>query len=339
MKFFVLLALACAAPVLALAEERPQFVWQGEVDGIAILHLRGNRLDVQIPEGAPVARQEFRFSHTVPETRQNARLSVIEGRGFVHILEQPRLDNQYTLTVQIEDRQEGRSFYSIALYWDASNRFFENSGKRERTDNVTWTGRVDEEAVVSCQAKSCVSSAGRGAPVAAEHFKFSRPLPNRAVVVTLEEPEGRGDIRLVEQPNERNHYTARVSIRDPQGGAAEYSFTLVWNRANGKQPELVIPLERGLIWSGTVEGRVRIIVRGGASVSQLMEGRPVGSERSEFLRPLPARSDLHPVAKKLRGRGRVEIVEFPSEKNNYQLVFEINDSEPGGDEYEIELDW
>ncbi|MBZ5609919.1 MAG: hypothetical protein LAP38_16790 [Acidobacteriia bacterium] len=322
----------------AFAQDRPQFVWQGEVDGAAILYLRGNRLDVQVKDGTPVARQQFHFYDALTGKRQDARLRVLEGRGYVHVVDQPRIENQYTLAVAIEDRQPGSSFYSIALYWDASSRFFEGSRSQGRMDQVTWSGRVDEEAVVSCRAKTCVSSAARGEPVAAEHFKFSRPLPDRAVDVRLENSEGRGQIRLVEQPSEANHYTARVSIRDPQSGTGEYSFTLRWGRESGKEPEPVLT-GPGLMWSGLVEGRVRVTVRGGASVSQVMQGLPIENERAELLRPLPARSDLHPVAKKLQGRGRVEIIEVPSEQNNYQLVFEIDDPEPGAFRYEIELDW
>jgi hypothetical protein len=54
---------------------------------------------------------------------------------------------------------------------------------------------------------------------------------------------------------------------------------------------------------------------------------------------LPTRSDFAPTIQKLRGRGQVAIVESPSEKNNYRLVFEISDPQPGADDYEIELDW
>jgi len=54
--------------------------------------------------------------------------------------------------------------------------------------------------------------AQHGAPVADEHFKFSKPLPDRDTEVRLEGQDGRGEIRLIEQPRERNHYTARVSI-------------------------------------------------------------------------------------------------------------------------------
>jgi hypothetical protein len=71
----------------------------------------------------------------------------------------------------------------------------------------------------------------------------------------------------------------------------------------------------------------------------VLDGAPVAGEHAEIFRPLPARSDMTPAIRKLRGRGQVAIVESPSEKNNYQLVFEINDPELGADDYEVELDW
>jgi len=35
----------------------------------------------------------------------------------------------------------------------------------------------------------------------------------------------------------------------------------------------------------------------------------------------------------------LRIVEHPSDKNNYRLVFEIHNPEGGADNYEIEVDW
>lgn len=335
MRFLVSLLLLLGT---ALGQDRPQFVWQGQVDGVAILYLRGNRLDAQVKEGAPVAQQQFHFYQALPEIKQDARLRVMEGRGYVHIIDQPRIDNQFTLAVSIEDRQAGSAFYSIALYWDTTDRAFERSRGEGRTEAIAWSGRVDQEALVSCQRKTCSSSATTGAPVAAEHFKFTRPLPERPVEVTLAETEGRGEIRLVEQPSERNHYTTRVAIHDPQGGSSEYSFKLVWNRPTGNEPP-PIPAGSGLIWSGSVIGHVRIMVKAGAAVSQGLDGGRVSNQRADFMQPLPARSDLQPAVKMLRGRGRVEIVEMPSQQNNYQLIFEIHDPGPGADNYEVELDW
>jgi hypothetical protein len=334
-KFFTFLLF----PWMLCAQDRPQFIWQGDVDGIDVLYLRDNVVNVKIQEGAPVANQVFKFYDRLPQTRQDLRLEVRQGRGYVHIVDQPRLENGYTAAISIEDRQAGTGFYSIALYWDASNRFFEGAHSPGRSDQLVWTGKVDDEALISCRGKMCESKATQGAPVTDESFKFSKPLPNKDVEVSLEGALGRGQIRLVEQPRQSNNYTARVSIRDPQSGSAEYSFTLSWGRPTGKQLPQIIAAERGLVWRGAVEGRVRVALQSGSAFSEVLQGKPIKGEHVEFIRPIPSRSDLQPIVKKLGGRGRVEIVEFPSQTNHYRLVFEITDSGEGADNYEIEVDW
>jgi len=164
-------------------------------------------------------------------------------------------------------------------------------------------------------------------------------MPEHDIEVRLENSDGRGEIRLIEQPSRRNDYTARVAIRDPIEGSSDYSFTLVWNRTSSKEAPAPEPSGRGLVWSGTVEGRVRVTVQGGASFSEAVEGAPVSGERSEMIRPIPKREGVTASIRKLRGRGRVTIVEQPSEKNNYRVVFEIDDPMPGADSYEVELNW
>lgn len=321
------------------AQDKPQAVWQGQVDGVAVLYLRGNRLNVKITDGGPIEQQQFHFYHPLPETQQEVRLRVIEARGYVHILDQPRIENQCTLAVEIEDRQAGSSHYSIALYWDATPALFETARGSAHTETIAWTGRVDEDALVTCREKTCTSTMTRGAPVASERFKMTRPLPDRAVEVTLSEKSGRGDIRLIEQPSERNQYSARVQIRDAEPGPSEYSFKLTWERPNGKAAPPPVPAGRGLTWSGSVTGRVRVMVQGGAAFSEPVDGGAVSNQRADFLRPLPARSDLVPIIHVLSGRGTVQAVETPSRANNYQFVFEIADPGPGAGAYEIELDW
>ena len=88
-----------------------------------------------------------------------------------------------------------------------------------------------------------------------------------------------------------------------------------------------------------MDGRVRVTVQGGASFSEVLKGARIGGEHGEVFRPLPARADLRPAIQKLHGSGRVSIVEPPSERNNYRLVFEIDNSGAAADSYEIELDW
>src|SRR5258708_3424755 len=329
------LALGFASALPAQHERKPQMIWQGEVDGTAFLYIRGKRLQVETKSGPPVARQRYRVYDPLPDTRQDVRLDVSEGRGYVHIAEQPRADNRYTLAVAIEDRQTGSSFYSIALYWNAGDLYDHTPGGR--ADRITWSGRVDEEVIVSCRGSHCASETVSGAPVMHERVKIPHPLPDRDVKGTLENVDGRGEVRLIEQPAESNGYTARVRIRDPQGGAGDYSFALTWARPGRLDPQPAA--QTGLVWSGRVEGTIRVTVRGGAAFSQVVNGRPVVEENARFDRPLPARSDLSPSVKKRQGRGNVDIIEVPSKGNGYQLVFEVRDSGNGSDFYEVEVTW
>jgi hypothetical protein len=338
----IVCALCGTCAPIAEGATGPQFIWQGQVDGIAVLHLHGKVLAVQIQQGDPVERQQYHFSDALPDTGQKVRVEVLQGRGFVHVSDQPSIENHYTLAVTIEDRQAGSAFYSIALYWDTSNNVYDRSAAK--TERLTWSGRVEHGAVINCQKKTCVSTwengAEHGAPVADEHFRFTKPLPDRDTEVRLEALEGRGEVRLIDQPSERNHYTARVSIRDPGTGAADYAFTLIWDRTSSKEAGPIPKMTgRGFRWTGRVDGRVLVTIQGGASFSETQEGAPIVGEHAEMLRPLPTRSDVAPTIQKIRGRGQVAIVESPSEKNNYRLAFEISDPQPGADDYEIELNW
>jgi hypothetical protein len=339
MRFLLLLALC---PLL-LAQEQPQLVWEGQVDGASLLRVRGNRIDLEERQGLPVQRQRFRFFERLPDSRLSVRLAVVEGRGEVRILEQPRLENNYTLAVLIDDRQGGSSFYSLAFYWESRGGFFPPSPRgttssSDRMESLTWSGRVDDEAVVSCRREECVVEAARGAGVTRDRFRFSRALPSRDTQVSLDRTEGRGQIRLLQQPREENGYTAQVGIRDPSGGAGDYSFTLVWARPTREEPGSAIA-RRGLLWSGRVDGRVRVIVEGSSTQVEVLTGAPVANPRAEFSRALPARNNPDATVRRLRGRGRVEILEFPSARNGYRLIFEIDDSGGGAADYEVEVGW
>lgn len=329
---------------LGYAQDRPQFVWQGVVDDNVVLHLRGNRLNVQLRQGAPVQRQQYRFNAPVPDTRVDVTLQVLEGRGPVHIVEQPRLENNYTVAVAIEDRQGGGGFYSLALFWppgdDASAappRRARRPAANDGRERLVWSGSVDEEAVIECRRAECIPREVRGRPVVRDRYEFTRSLPDRSVELVLENVNGRGEIRLLEQPSERNNYSARLLIRDPQPGAGDYSFTLAWARPAGEEERLYA--ERGMLWTGRVDGKVRVVAQGSTSWTEVVAGQPVLNESAQFFRPLPVRNLTNLRLKLLRGRGRAEIIEFPSSRNGYRMAFEIEDPEGGADNYEVEVDW
>jgi hypothetical protein len=326
-----------AVIVSLFGQDRPQLVWQGEVEGVATLYIKGKRVETQERRGSAV-RQHFHFYHRLPDSSLDARLETIGGRGYVHILEQPRVDNDYTLAVRIEDQQTGSAPYSLAFYWDTSSDRMENLRDFSRGGRLTWKGRVDDEVVVSCRQSTCEANAANGQQVLHEDYKFSKPLPASEVEVNLEKNEGRGEIRLLEPPLEKNNYTARVLIRDPEAGASDYSFTLTWARPSKSETQQQ-PAQAGLIWRGRVDGRIRVTVRGGATASEVLAGKPLIGQGTDFYRPLPSRSDVNITLKKLNGRGQARIIQLPTAQNHFELAFEIENGEAGPDDYQIEVDW
>jgi len=310
----------------------PQMTWQGQVGGTVFLYIQGKHVKIEHKDGGQVSGQHFRFNFPLPDTHQDVRVQVLEGRGYVHVVEQPRADNGFTVALAIEDRQAGASAYSLAFYWTG-----DDSGRRDR---VTWTGRVDGEALISCARSACTSQAVSGAGAMHEKAKFSGVLPQSPVAVTLETLEGRGEVKVVEQPSEGNGYTARVRIHNVSPGASDYAFSLTWPRPSvSATSDLPEPQRRGLLWSARVAGTIRVTVRGGSAFSEAFSGSAVTGERVIFDRPLPASSGVKPVATKIQGSGTVQMIEAPSQGNGYQFVFEIRSTAANPEIYEVEVAW
>ena len=345
--------LAVLCPAAAFAQPHPQFRWEGEVDGISVVHIRGDRVDIEERKGAPVQRDRFRFEAPLPAFRQSPALRVTAGRGIVRVLRTPDASNNFTLSIFIEDPPAGRDRYAFALWWDPSSRPGSGgSGWAPRTPDIgrhgrapgreeeklTWTGRVDDEVIVECSRNQCRSQPLRGLAATAERFHFTRPLPDRDVRVTLDDISGRGQVSLAEQPGAHNGYTARVLIADRQGGAEDYTFSLFWTRVPHSEPDRLFS-RRGLVWYGRVDGTVRVTVRDNEAQAAVLSGGAIQDERAEFHRALPRSETPNLSLKRQRGRGRAEVIEYPSRSNGWQLTFEIADSAGGSDAYEVEVGW
>lgn len=238
LRLFALLV-GLGASTAACGQEQPQLVWEGEVDGAAVIYVRGIKLTVEIPGGgAPLQREGYRFFQPLPDSRQNVDVRVFEGRGEVRVIQQPNLENKYTLAVQIDDRQDGPGFYSLRFYWEPGAQPFRDPFQKRK-----------------------------------------KALPS---VGTITLP--------------------------------------------------------GLIWSGRVEDRVRVVVQGRQARAETASGQPAGGF-ARFERSLPARATSQVTLHTRRGRGTAAIVEYPSAKNGYRLVFEISPAGRDADDYEVEVAW
>jgi hypothetical protein len=93
-----------------------------------------------------------------------------------------------------------------------------------------------------------------------------------------------------------------------------------------------------LLWSGRVDGEIEIELRGSAARERHISGQAPFDVRTSTGWSLPRR-DVSVRVSRLRGRGRVEVLEQPTSRNGYVAVIRISDPERGADDYELEITW
>jgi hypothetical protein len=92
--------------------------FKGRVDGVTVLHIRGDQIRVENLSGLALREQSFRFSGPIP--MMNLReISLVEsfGRGRIELVEKPWDGNRYTAVVRISDSSNGSGQYSFKLAW------------------------------------------------------------------------------------------------------------------------------------------------------------------------------------------------------------------------------
>lgn len=215
-------------------------------------------------------------------------------------------------------------------------------------ERFQWKGRVDGTDEILIRGRSVRINHLAAKPIQRQEYRFSGRLPARDVEVELSVIEGRGRVRLMEQPSERNDYTVVVRIEDDRSGASDYELELVWDEdddwADGWDSESRWREDGdgyggSFWWEGRVDIGAEIEIRGdGHSVTD-RGGQGVHERRARFESSLP-RSDVPVSLRKLDGRGKVELVQAPSAENDYTtVVVRIEDDDSGADDYELELRW
>lgn len=327
-----------------------RFRWEGVVDGVSTVRIRGRQVNVETRSGLPVQRQQYNFSDPLPRTALDVELAVLDGRDRVRLIEEPRANNDYTAVVRIDDRSGGRDLYRFELRWNdrnwQDNSGGWNGGSQRNSDSVTWRGRVDGESIIRFRSDQAQSQTVSGRGAFNERYQFTAPLPSRAVSVNLINTEGRGQIVILEQPHRANNFTALVRVFDREGGAGNYTFSLVWEKQNYRDVDhgnwggngSGNGNGRGVSWVGRVDGRDLIYIRGNQLWVDHREGQAIRETDFQFSRPLPNRQ-TNVTVRRVNGRGTVRLIEQPSPYNNYTAVIQIEDRESGSDRYQLEIDW
>ena len=96
---------------------------------------------------------------------------------------------------------------------------------------LNWSGDVDDTATVAISGRNVHTTANAGG-IRNEHTNFRGALPRDDVQVRLDRNDGRGNVRIIQQPSARNNYTTLIRVVDKEKGRSRYSFTLNWDDRN-----------------------------------------------------------------------------------------------------------
>jgi flagellar hook assembly protein FlgD len=221
---------------------------------------------------------------------------------------------------------------------------------------MTWRGRVDDYVELNIQGNRVRSREREGSQTLNEQVSFSNPLPRADVTVSVRKRDGRGQVSVVQQPNQSNNYTAIVKIDDNQGGADNYEIEMDWNGTYDSRNYGVYDRSRNegiygrsgndqsysgpgtMTWRGRVDDYVELNIQGNRVRSREREGSQTLNEQVSFSNPLP-RANVTVSVRKRNGRGRVSVVQQPNQSNNYTAIVKIDDDKSGADDYEIEMEW
>lgn len=104
-----------------------------------------------------------------------------------------------------------------------------NGNNSPSSGRAFWRGNVDKEVQLIIQGRNIETRTMSGADYSNNvSSSFTSTLPRRNVRVEVIKKGGRGQVRVVEQPNRDNDYTAVVQILDDDSGAREYQLEIVW---------------------------------------------------------------------------------------------------------------
>ncbi len=99
---------------------------------------------------------------------------------------------------------------------------------QEQPGGMHWQSDVDDTVVVYIHRRDVRTETRSGKSARDVDARLFGWLPERPVAVFLRHEEGRGHVRIVQQPSPENDWTAAVRIHDPQPGRSHYEFELGW---------------------------------------------------------------------------------------------------------------
>lgn len=93
---------------------------------------------------------------------------------------------------------------------------------------MNWRGNVDDRIWIIIRGRNYEVRTVSGQNLGFGNGRFTSPLPNRNVEITAVKKQGRGDVKVIQQPSRFNNWEAIVEIYDSGSGARNYEVDIVW---------------------------------------------------------------------------------------------------------------
>jgi hypothetical protein len=91
-----------------------------------------------------------------------------------------------------------------------------------------WRGTVDDNVQLVIQSDQVELRTIGGSEYNDANYNFTSPLPRRRVTVRVNKLNGRGEVRVLQQPSRENGFIAVIEIRDSSRGAKPYEIEVLW---------------------------------------------------------------------------------------------------------------
>jgi len=305
---------------------------EADVDGSDFLIIQGNTVNVEHRNFEPLSNLLFQFQPTygIPKDSLSVRVTKLNGTGPVTIIGQPSFSNNYSLKILIDNDQEETypQHYRIRLEWDEYGTGDSGQFDRRRNDFLHWQGMVDGTDILRVWGREVKITHVRAKPIENQRYNFSTPLPRRSVKVSLSLDRGRGDVKIVQQPDYANNYTALIRVDDGRHrGADAYDFYLFWEKDDtsvGYNED-----DYDFVWEGRVDGVDRLLIRDQRVQVEHVRSKPLKDVNFNFKKRLP-RSSQTVTLQAFKGRGRITILHQPSPWNDYSIKILLDDSKKSG---------
>jgi hypothetical protein len=236
------------------------FEWTGSVDREVQIVMRGTNVRTNNVGQSERPRARTRSYNRLPDENGQVSVQMLSGRGHVDVIQQPSRQNDYTTIVRVRDDQNGSGDYRFATYWQAysngngngngrdiygngrdnndrdiyrgrddnnNNRGNSRSNRTSSSEALHWTGNVDGDLEIRIQngRVDYRNMSGAQPTNVRSNVGSASTRQNGDLVVQIN--QGRGNVDVVQQPQQWNGYTTIIRVRDPQGGAGYYDFSLV----------------------------------------------------------------------------------------------------------------